>query len=96
MVRVAQGRADSLLAKPAVCGQRAFAPVPATGRSANWSGGALPAIVYLESFIGMQAGRLRYKIASSAPPYRGLSASCRNPSFVLRSVTLRKLTLRFL
>src|ERR1700741_5354839 len=38
---VSRRRADSLLAKPAVCGQRALAPVPATGRSANVSRGLI-------------------------------------------------------
>ena len=36
-----QGRADSLVVQPPVCGERAMAPAPATGRSANVSQGLL-------------------------------------------------------
>ena len=36
-----QGRADSLVVQPPVCGKRAMAPAPATGRSANVSQGLL-------------------------------------------------------
>jgi two-component system nitrogen regulation sensor histidine kinase GlnL len=35
------GRADSLVVQPPVCGERAMAPAPATGRSANVSQGLL-------------------------------------------------------
>ena len=66
---VAQWRAESVMAKPAACGQRAFASVLATGRSANGSQGRPACHRSSGSIIGMQAGRLRYRI-SAPPQYR--------------------------
>ncbi len=75
-----QGRADSLVVQPPVCGERAMAPAPAIGRSANVSQGLLLEFRHIEQQLKIaREERLLDQSQANRELIRNLAHEIKNP-----------------